>query len=144
MNFASGTVEDASLRLVAQAASLTVTDDISNKDRHEIERRMYDEVLEAGGFPEIIYDCPRASAVQKIGEGLYSVSLNGELTLRGVMRNQVVAAQVTLKGDILRAAGQVSVRLSDYEIRPVSAAGGTIKLKDELRLSFDIAARKQE
>lgn len=144
VNFASGTVEDASLRLVAQAASLTVTDDISNKDRHEIERRMHDEVLEAGGFPEIIYDCPRASAVQKIGEGLYSVSLNGELTLRGVMRNQVVAAQVTLKGDILRAAGQVSVRLSDYEIRPVSAAGGTIKLKDELRLSFDIAARKQE
>jgi hypothetical protein len=34
--------------------------------------------------------------------------------------------------------------LSDFEIRPVSAAGGTIKLKDELKLSFDIAARKQE
>jgi hypothetical protein len=144
VNFASGTVEDASLRLVVQAASLAVTDDISNKDRHEIERRMHDEVLEAGGFPEIIYECPRASAVQKIGEGLYSVSLNGELTLRGVMHDQMVAARVTLKGDILRAAGELSVRLSDYEIRPVTAAGGTIKLKDELKLSFDIAARKQE
>jgi polyisoprenoid-binding protein YceI len=144
VSFASGTVEDAFLRLVAQAASLAVTDDISNKDRQEIERRMHDEVLEAGGFPEIIYECPRASAVQKIGEGLYSVSLNGELTLHGVMRNQVVAARVTLKGDILRAGGEVSVRLSDYEIRPVSAAGGTIKLKDEVKLSFDIAARKQE
>jgi hypothetical protein len=129
---------------VVQAASLAVTDDISNKDRREIESRMHDEVLEAGGFPEIIYECPRASAVQKIGEGLYSVSLNGELTLHGVMHNQVVAARVTLKGDILRAAGEVSVRLSDFEIRPVTAAGGTIKLKDELKLSFDIAARKQE
>jgi hypothetical protein len=137
-------MEDASLRLVVQAASLAVTDDISNKDRREIESRMHDEVLEAGGFPEIIYECPRASAVQKIGEGLYSVSLNGELTLRGVMHNQVVAARVTLKGDILRAAGEVSVRLSDFEIRPVTAAGGTIKLKDELKLSFDIAARKRE
>lgn len=144
VSFACGTVEDASLRLVVQAASLAVTDDISNKDRQEIERRMHDEVLEAGGFPEIIYECPRASAVQKIGEGLYSVSLNGELTLHGVMRNQVVAARVTLKGDILRAGGEVSVRLSYYEIRPVSAAGGTIKLKDEVKLSFDIAARKQE
>jgi len=144
VNFASGTVEDASLRLVVQAASLAVTDDISNKDRHEIERRMHDEVLEAGGFPEIIYECPRASAVQKIGEGLYWVSLNGELTLRGVMHHQVVAARLMLKGDILRAAGEVSVRLSDFEIRPVTAAGGTIKLKDELKLSFDIAARKQE
>jgi len=60
------------------------------------------------------------------------------------MHDQMVAARVTLKGDILRAAGEVSVRLSDYEIRPVTAAGGTIKLKDELKLSFDIAARKQE
>lgn len=144
VSFASGTVEDASVRLLAQAASLAVTDDISNKDRQEIERRMHDEVLEAGGFPEIIYDCPRASAVQKTGEGVYSVSLNGALTLHGVMRNQAVAARVTLKGDLLRAAGEVSVRLSDFEIRPVSAAGGTIKLKDELKLSFDIAARKQE
>jgi hypothetical protein len=35
------------------------------------------------------------------------------------------------------------VRQSDYEIRPVSAVGGAVKLKDELKLSFDITARKQ-
>ena len=34
------------------------------------------------------------------------------------------------------------MRQSDYEIKPVSAAGGTVKLKDELKLSFDIVARK--
>ena len=49
---------------------------------------------------------------------------------------------MTIKGETLRAAGDFSMRQSDYEIRPVSAAGGTVKLKDELKLSFDITARK--
>jgi polyisoprenoid-binding protein YceI len=142
VQWSSSALEDASLRLVIQAASLTVTDDISDKDRREIERKMHAEVLETDSFPEIVYDCPRVSSFQKMGDGLYSVALNGELSLHGVTRNQPVSARVTLKGDTLRATGEFSVRQSDYEIKPVSAAGGTIKLKDELKLSFDITARK--
>jgi polyisoprenoid-binding protein YceI len=143
IQFASDALEDAFLRTAIQAASLVVTDDISAKDREEIERRMHDEVLEADSFPEIIYECPRVSSVQKLGEGLYSVSLDGELALHGITRRQPVAARVTLKGDRLRATGEFSIRQSDYDIRPVSAAGGTVKLNDELKLSFDISARKQ-
>jgi polyisoprenoid-binding protein YceI len=142
--FVPDTLEDASLRIVIQAASLVVTDDISAKDRQEIERRMRDEVLETGGYPEIIYESSQASSIQKLGEGLYMVGLNGELALHGVRRNQPVSARVTVKADIVRAAGEFSIRQSDYEIRPVSAAGGTVKLKDELKLSFDIYARKHE
>jgi polyisoprenoid-binding protein YceI len=141
--FASSTLEHASLRLTIQAASLVVTDDISNKDRAEIERRMHDEVLEADGFPEIIYECLGDCPVQKLGEGLYSASLNGELTMHGVTRSQPLSARVTLKEHSLRASGEFAVRLSDYEIRPVSAAGGTVKLKNEIKLSFNISARQQ-
>jgi polyisoprenoid-binding protein YceI len=143
IQFGSDSLEDASLRIVIQAASPVVSDDISAKDREEIERRMHEEVLEADSFPEIIYECPRVSSVQKLGEGLYSVSLDGELALHGITRSQPVAARVTLKGDRLRATGEFSIRQSGYEIRPVSAAGGTVKLKDEIKLSFDISARKQ-
>jgi polyisoprenoid-binding protein YceI len=143
VQFSSSTLEDSTLRLVIQSASLVDTDDISKKDRQEIERQMHDEVLEVDGFPEIIYDCPRVSSVQKMGEGVFSVSLNGQLTLHGVTNNQPITARVTLSGDLLRAKGEFSINQSDYEIRPVSAVGGTIKLKDELKLSFDIAARKQ-
>lgn len=139
---ASSTLEDASLRIVIQAASLTVTGDISAKDRQEIDRRTHDEVLEADGFAEIIYECDRISSIQKISEGQYAVTLNGELTLHGVTQAQPVSARVTIKGETLRAAGDFSIRQSDYEIRPVSAAGGTVKVKDELKLSFDIVARK--
>jgi polyisoprenoid-binding protein YceI len=142
VQFTSGALEDASLRIVIQAASLIVTDDISEKDRQEIERRMHDEVLETGGFEEIVYNTPRASSVQKITEGQYVVALDGELTLHGVSRAQPVSARVTIKGETLRATGDFSIRQSDYQIRPVSAAGGTVKLKDELKLSFDITAHK--
>jgi polyisoprenoid-binding protein YceI len=142
VTFASDTLEHASLHLVIQAGSFVVIDDISKKDRAEIERRMHDEVLEADSFPEIIYQCPQDCPVQKMAEGTYSAPLSGELTLHGVTRSQPVSARVTLKGDTLRATGEVDVRLSDYEIRPVTAAGGTVRLKDEVKLSFNISARK--
>jgi polyisoprenoid-binding protein YceI len=135
-------VEQSSMRLVIHTASLTDTDDISEKDRNEINRAMHQEVLESDSYPEIVYECSRLTS-SKTGEGQYWVALNGELTLHGVKRTQPVSARVWLNGDKLRATGDFAVRQSDYEIRPASAAGGTIKLKDELRLSFDITARKQ-
>jgi hypothetical protein len=36
------------------------------------------------------------------------------------------------------------VSQSDFEIAPVKVAGGALKLKDEVKLTFDIVARKQE
>jgi polyisoprenoid-binding protein YceI len=137
----SEAVEQSSMRLVMHAASLTDTDDISEKDRTEINRAMHEEVLESDSYPEIVYECSSLTA-SKTGEGQYWVALNGELTLHGVKRAQPVSARVSLNGDKLRAAGDFTVRQSDYEIRPVSAAGGTIRLKDELKLQFDITARK--
>jgi polyisoprenoid-binding protein YceI len=136
------TLENSSLRVLIQAASLEVSDDISNKDRQEMNRRMYEEVLEGDSYPEIVYEGTVAS-VSKTGEGQYWVALNGELSLHGVRRVHPVSARVTLAGDSLRADGEFSLRQSDYEIKPVSAAGGTVKLKDDLKLSFDITARKQ-
>ena len=44
---------------------------------------------------------------------------------------------------MLRASGEFTVRQTDYGIKPVSVAGGALKVKDELKFSFDIVARKQ-
>jgi len=135
-------VENSSMRMVIDSASLAVTNDISEKDRQEINRRMHEDVLETDSFPQIAYESSRLSA-SKIGEGQYWIAISGSLTLRGVTRSQPVSARVSLIGDILRATGELTVRQSDYGIEPVSAVGGTIRLKDELKLSFDISARKQ-
>jgi len=135
-------LEQSSLRITIRTDSLTVTDDVSGKDREEINRRMHTEVLESGSYPEIVYESSHVSA-SKSGEGQYWVALTGELTLRGITRGQPISARVSVNEDTLRATGDFSVRQSDYEIPPVSAVGGTIKLKDELKFSFDISARRQ-
>jgi polyisoprenoid-binding protein YceI len=134
-------VEQSSLRIVIHAASLTVTDDIREKDREEINRAMQQDVLESDSYPDIVYEGSRMTA-SKIGEGQYWGTLNGELTLHGVTRSLPVPVRISLSGDMLRATGEFTVRQSDYEIRPVSAAAGTVKLKDELKFSFDISAHK--
>jgi polyisoprenoid-binding protein YceI len=134
-------LEESSLHLVIQAAALTVTGDIDDEDRDEMNRRMHAEVLESDGYSEITYECSKLSASQT-GEGQYWVALNGELSMHGVTRSQPVSARVMVNGDTLRATGDFSVRQSDYELKPVSAAGGTVKLKDEIKLSFEITARK--
>jgi polyisoprenoid-binding protein YceI len=135
-------IEHSSMRIVIYAASLSVTDDIREKDREEINRTMHEQILESASYPDVVYECSRVTA-SRVGEGRYWGTLNGDLALHGVKRNQPVPARISVNGDVLRATGDFSIRQSDYEIRPVSAAAGTVKLKNELKLSFDISARKQ-
>lgn len=130
----------SSVRLVVKTESLALTDSVSDKDRSEIERTTRDEVLESGKFPEITYDCP-ASKVTAAGPG--QVTLAGELTLHGVTRPQKVSVRVFPMAGTLRGQGEATVRLSEYGIRPVSVAGGMLKVKDEVKLTYDIVARQQ-
>jgi len=139
----SGNLEQASLRVTVQSASLTVTDDMSQKDRTELENKMRQEVLETSAYPEIVFESSKISPSQ-LGESTYSVNMVGDLTLHGVSRNETIYAQVTLVGETLRAYGEFSLRQTDYGIRLVSVAGGTLKVKDEVKVTFDLTARKQE
>jgi polyisoprenoid-binding protein YceI len=133
----------ASLRIHIRSDSLEVMDEIKSKDRREIESLMNQKVLESSKYPEIIFESTATSADQ-LGEGLYRIAMNGNLSLHGVTRSLPVTAQVTVAGDMLRAYGDFSILQTDYDISPVSVAGGTLKLKDELKFTFDIVARKQE
>jgi len=70
------------------------------------------------------------------------LTLSGELTLHGVTRPQPVAVRLFVTGHIVRAQGEATVRQSDYGIRPITVAGGMMRVKDELKLTFDIVARQ--
>lgn len=130
--------QQASLRLRVRAVSLTVENDTSDKDRREMERAMQQEVLESARYPEIVFE---SSAASMNGNG--RVQIDGNLTLHGVTRQQRVPAQLAVTGDILRAFGEFSVRQTDYRIKLASVAGGALKLKDELKFTFDIVARRK-
>ncbi len=132
----------AALTLRINAGSLAVTDDVSERDRREMERTMREEVLESARYPEILFHSSNVSG-SKAGEGQYSLNLRGDLSLHGTTNSQVVPAQVIVNGDTLRAHGEFTVRQTAYGIKPVSVAGGTLKLKDDLKCAFDIVARKR-
>lgn len=136
-------IERSSLKVTIQAAKLSVLDDISDKDRQEIERNMREEILEISAYPEIAYESSNVAA-NKTGEGRYTVTVNGDLTMHGVTRQQSVSARVVLDGDTLRAFGNFSVMQTDYELKLASVAGGALKVKDEVKFSFNILARRKE
>ena len=133
---------NARMRLRIQADSLEVIEEMSVKDREEIHRRMREEVFDVESFPEIVYQCSKVTAS---GAGdRYWVGLQGELTLRGITRSVPVSAKVSLNGNSLRASGEFTLRQSDFKIPLVAAAAGTIRVKDEVKCTFDILARRQE
>ncbi len=142
VNFSPDTLEGNSFQVSVKSSSLSVQNDIGDKDRREMERLMNEQVLETAKYPEIVYDVPSFTAT-KMGDTLYSASLNGNLTLHGVTSNERVIARVAAFGEMLRASGEFTLSQTDYQIKLVSVAGGALKLKNELKFSFEVVARKQ-
>jgi polyisoprenoid-binding protein YceI len=141
--FAPDAPAEASFRLSAKADSLTLTDSVSSKDRDDIEGRMRQEVLETTTYPEIVFDGHEITT-DKVVENWYRLRLKGELRLHGVKRPQLVDTQLRILEDQVRLSGQCSLLLSGYRIKPVTALGGMIKLKDELKFDFELVGRKQD
>ena len=135
-------ITQSSFIMTAKAVSLKVASDISDKDRAELERIMREQVLQTNQYPEIVYSCSKLSA-SSTGEGQYWAGLNGELTLHGVTRNLTIPARLMVNGEILRASGSFSILQTDYDIELVSVAGGVLKVKDEVKFSFEIVAKRQ-
>jgi polyisoprenoid-binding protein YceI len=131
----------SSLRIVIDATSLVVTNDTNDKDRREMERIMKEEVLETGEFPEIRFESS-GMEVNPIAPGMYSMKILGKLALHGVERDVMIPCNTTVGDDRLRANGEFTIRQTDYRIALVSVAGGTLKLKDELKFTFDLVANR--
>jgi polyisoprenoid-binding protein YceI len=138
----SAQLKDAQLHFRIEAESLEMIDDVSDADRQEVHRRMRTEALETDRYPEITYDC---SQVTGSGDGdRYWLALNGELNLHGVTRAMPVSARVLLNGNSLRASGEFTLRQSQYGIAEITAAAGAIRVKDEVKCTFDIQAHVAE
>ena len=137
IRFDGGEVEPMSLELRVRADPLEVRDKLSPADRREIETRMRREVLETAAFPEIVYQAEDVSA-HRIGPGQYRLRIGGRLSLHGALHPQPVEAELRIYDDGVQLLGSNLLRLSDYGIRPVTALGGAIKLKDELLVAFDL------
>ena len=143
VEFVPGTLEGARVRLTIKADSLAATDEVKEKDRPEVDRQMREDALEVSKYPEIVFESTSVAA-SRVREGLYRARVIGNLTLHGVTQpNLWIQAEVTFKDEALRAQGEFALRQTDYKIKPVTAVGGMLKVKNELKFKFDIVAEKQ-
>jgi polyisoprenoid-binding protein YceI len=137
--FEDDTIKSMRIDMTITADSLELADQVKPSEREEIEGRMRREVLETATYPEIVLRAAVASA-ENIAPGRHRLRLAGNLALHGVTRPLQVGAELVVCDDGIRLRGETPLRLSDYRIRPVTALAGAIKLKDELKVSFDLAA----
>lgn len=143
VQFIPGTFANASLKITVDPNSLAVSNEVKEKDRLEMERTMREEVLETAQFKDIIF-ASNNIAVNRLAQGRCRARIIGDLTLHGVTQKSLwISAEATVNADSLRAQGEFSLKQTDFGIKPYSAAGGTIKLKNELKFSFDVVATKQ-
>lgn len=130
----------ATLQMRVRAASLAVVDEgVSEKDRAEIEHTMREKVLEVSQYPEIEFLSTGVDG-QDISESEFQVNIRGNMKLHSVTRSELIPMRVKVTGNELRAHGEFSLKQTDYGIRPVAVAGGTVKVKNGIKLSFDIIA----
>jgi polyisoprenoid-binding protein YceI len=143
VQFVPETYEGALLRLTLRTNAMEVLDEMKIDDRKKMEQLMNESVLDVEHFPTVEYKS-KAITVEKQANDLLRANAAGELSFHGVMQPLSLDARIMNLGPILRISGQFSLRQSDYGIKPVSFAGGTLRLKDELMFNFDLVARIQE
>ena len=120
--------------IVVHARDLEVLDpDLPADKRREVQARMLGpEVLDADRYAEISF---ASTVIQPAGANRWTVT--GELRLHGGAHT--ITFDVTRSG--LAYVGRVRIRQRDFGITPISIAGGTVKVKDELLVEFSIVAR---
>jgi polyisoprenoid-binding protein YceI len=91
------------------------------------------QVLDADRFPEIRF---QSTEIERRGPEQWIV--RGKLTLHG--KERPVSFEVVLKDDHYR--GSVPLKQTDFGMKPVTVAGGTVKVKDEVKIEFEIALMK--
>jgi hypothetical protein len=131
---AGGSMSDESpfgIEVSVRAADLRVLDPTLAPDRRdEVQARMLSaDVLDVARFPDITFT---STAIVPTGSDRWNVS--GRLTIHGRTR--------TIDFPVMRAngryRGEVAIRQRDFGIEPIRIAGGTVKVKDELKIQFEI------
>jgi polyisoprenoid-binding protein YceI len=146
---ASGTVrldpqqiERASIELTFEAASLKVTGKGEPaEDVPEVQETMLSErVLDVARHPRISFRSSQVT-VSTPSAGQLRLRVAGELTLRGVTRPVQSAVEVQMSPNRLTGKGTVIVKQTDFGIQPVTAGLGTVRVKDEVTVSYTFSAR---
>ena len=121
--------ERSQVQLAIQAGGIALHDAwVSEKDRAKIVKFTLTEMLQADRHPELVF-----SSTRIVAKSASEFDIEGPLTMRGVSRPVTVHA--VLKPG-LAVEGGATLRMSDWGMKPPSAALGAIGTADEMTFSF--------
>jgi polyisoprenoid-binding protein YceI len=95
-------------------------------------------VLGAGRFPEIRFT---ADAIERTGDGY---RLSGQLQIHGKVRAHVIDLRTEDLGDSWRMSAETTLRQSDYGVKPYSLLMGSVRVADDVTVSFTAVRAKDD
>jgi polyisoprenoid-binding protein YceI len=129
----SGSLNEAtkSIEFTVDSRSLHVLDPkASESERAEIQSSMQGpKVLDSEKYPEIRFQSTSTGEA-----GNRKLIVRGDLTLHG----QTHSVKVDAVGREGHYSGLALLRQKDFGITPISLGGGSIRVKDEVRVEFEI------
>lgn len=128
-----GTIDEDALRVnfAVDSRLMKVLDPQLPPDkRRQVQERMLGpEVLDSARFPRITFE---STKVERVGQERLVVE--GRLLLHGVTRS----ISVNVRNETGRYVGSCTLKQRDFGIKPISIGGGAVKVKDELKIDFDL------
>jgi len=128
-----GSIDEGSSRVkfTVEARQMRVVDPKLQLDkRRQVQDRMVGpEVLDVSRFPQITFE---STNIEKLRKDQFRVT--GQLSLHGVTRQ----IAVDVRSENGRFLGTCTLKQRDFGITPITVAAGTVKVKDELEIEFDI------
>jgi len=94
--------------------------------------------LDAGHYPEIRFT---ADAIDSTDDGY---RLTGKLHIRGKSRDHVIDLRTEDLGESWRMSAESNVRQTDYGVKPYSLLMGSVRVADEVSLSFTAVHAKDD
>jgi polyisoprenoid-binding protein YceI len=107
----------------------------SDKDRGQVQKTMETDVLRISEFPMVTFE---STAIERV-EGADRFRVRGTLTIRGKSQPATIPITLTRVADgNYRAVGEYKFKQTSFGIKPIQLAGGTVKVKDELQVEFEL------
>ena len=132
--------DDVRLEFNAAAMRVTGKGESASDVPKVTETMLSDMVLDVSRYPAIVFESTSVAA--KGSAAALDLSVTGRLTIHGKTQSVTAPVSVKIAGDRLTATGKFVIKQTDFGITPISV-GGVVKVKNELNITFTVAARER-
>jgi polyisoprenoid-binding protein YceI len=132
----SNDLTHSSIKLTFSTAGIRVLDPKeSAKDRAKVQTTMETEVLRVSQYTQVTFE---STGVERSSTA-DALRVRGNLTILGKTQPVIVPLTLTKLDDgTYRAKGEYKLKQTAFGIQPIQLAGGTVKVKDEVRIEFEL------